>query len=239
MHHIPKAVIPNTITALNMLFGFTAVIYALEGRLDSAVWMVYLATFLDMLDGKIARLLRATTKFGVEFDSFSDLVTFGAAPSVLLYQAFFRDWGMAGVTLSFMPLLFSGLRLARFNIETTHIVKKQRMKGVATPISALFLVGFVSFAERYLGGHSANIEAAALLTCTIAFLMVSNISFAGNGVTRQLSSSWKLIPFFMSILTVALFGTSMLFIWACFYIVHGLSQWAFEELTERVDIRPA
>lgn len=224
----PRAVIPNTITALNMFFGYFAIAYAFAGKYESAVWVIYLATYLDLLDGRLARSLHASTKFGIEMDSFADLVTFGVAPSILMYRVYFHEWEFVGIAISFLPALFSAFRLARFNVEWGR-TEKSYMKGVPTPASALFLVGFVAFAESIWGEYRYP-GVAMFLVISISLLMVSNLKFDSNSVSRSRSSSWKLIPFFLSIISVIAYGAGALFVWASLYVLIGLTRWVIAHL---------
>lgn len=223
-----KYLVPNTVTALNMFFGFIAISYALENNFNAAAWVIFLATLLDVLDGRLARTLNASSKFGVEMDSFSDLVSFGVAPAVLIYQAFFNDAGYAGLVVAFLPALFAAFRLARFNVEWGRTEKKY-MKGVPTPVCAWTVAGFVVFAD-VLWGNQASPVAAGVVCISIALLMVSNFKFDSNSISspRHWQESWKLIPFGLSLLTIAVYGTPMLFVWACFYIGVGLGRWLLE-----------
>jgi CDP-diacylglycerol--serine O-phosphatidyltransferase len=234
-HHLRKTkyLVPNSITALNMFFGFIAISYALEGLFSTAAWVIFLATLLDILDGRLARTLNASSKFGVEMDSFSDLVSFGVAPAVLIYQAFFTQAGYPGLVVAFLPALFAAFRLARFNVEWGR-VEKTSIKGVPTPVCAWTLAGFVVFAD-VVWGQQASPTAAGAVCISIAFLMVSSIKFEGNAIAnpRDWQESWKLIPFGLSLLTVALYGPPVLFLWACLYIGVGLTRWAMQHRPRR------
>jgi CDP-diacylglycerol--serine O-phosphatidyltransferase len=228
-----RAIIPNFITAMNMFFGFVAILYAIEGQYESSVWFIYLATFLDLLDGRLARALNAGTKFGIEFDSFSDLVTFGVAPSVLVYLTFFDGWKPWGLAIAFLPMVFAAMRLGRFNVEWGR-TDKRYMKGVATPMSAMFLIGYVAFSSEVWGDYAYR-GLSALLVIAISILMVSTIRYESNSVSslRNPAESWKIIPFALSILSVIAFGAPAIFIWSAFYVMLGLSRWAFEHRPRR------
>ena len=101
----PRAWIPSAVTAANICCGFFAMLLASNNRFDAAVYVLLLAIFLDMFDGRLARMLKATSDFGKELDSFSDAVSFGLAPSFLVYQALLQKLGIGGVMASLVFLL--------------------------------------------------------------------------------------------------------------------------------------
>ena len=219
---VPKSTFPNLITLLNLFMGFWAVTEAFRGEIIGAVWTVYFATFLDLVDGRLAKALGATSPFGAEFDSLADVMAFGVAPAVILYNAYFADWEFYGVLLGFMPLGFSAMRLARFNVAG----KAKYFQGIPTPISAQLLVGFVGFAYTIWDSYEYPVM-ASVLAVIVSFLMVSKIPFDSNVIDnpRSFAQTWKLIPFFLSILSVALFGIIAIFPWAAIYVVIGLLRW--------------
>lgn len=179
-----KRHIPNFITLLNLLCGSLAVIFALKGELTISIYLVLCASIFDFLDGFSARLLKAYSQIGKELDSLADLVSFGLAPSLLLYYQYsnliiLKD-GATSFTwqlLSFLPLivvLASGYRLAKFNIDTR---QSFNFIGLPTPASALFILSFIDFSQHStlltpLFNHLAFIP---LLSLTLSFLLVSEI----------------------------------------------------------------
>lgn len=134
---------PNALSAANIACGFGAMVAAAEGRLDASVHLLLVAIFLDTFDGAVARWLRATSRFGQEMDSFSDALSFGAAPAFLLFYAFLRPLGKWGLAVSLVYLLAAILRLARFNLTTDAHVKDSRTMGVPTPVAASYVMAAV------------------------------------------------------------------------------------------------
>jgi len=174
-----NSLIPNMLTTLALCAGLTSVKYALEGRWEPAVIAILAAGVLDGLDGRMARLLKGSSKFGAELDSLSDFVSFGVAPALVLYL-WTLDNGLGGIGW-IIALIFTvscGLRLARFNSMLDEDVPEWEGKyftGIAAPagaaISLLFMViSFYSDAEIF---QSAILNAAWLLF--MAFLMASRI----------------------------------------------------------------
>ena len=111
-------IVPNIVTTGNMFCGFYSMIASIHGDYISAAWAILAAAVFDMLDGRIARLAKATSQFGVEYDSLSDLVSFGVAPAILLYQWTLQPFERLGWLAAFLYLACGALRLARFNVMT-------------------------------------------------------------------------------------------------------------------------
>jgi CDP-diacylglycerol--serine O-phosphatidyltransferase len=142
---------------------------AAEGRFNLAVYVLVVAILLDALDGRLARLLNATSEFGKEFDSFSDALSFGAAPAFLIQQAMLEPLGMVGYAAASIYLLAVVLRLARFNLTSDTHAKARRTTGMPCPIGAGYLMAAVLMRGRF-----EPIWAVALLL-VMALLLVSRI----------------------------------------------------------------
>lgn len=143
-----KSVIPNLFTTLNIFCGFLALISIFEDKIITACWLISLAAVFDVLDGQFARLTKTSSSFGIEFDSLADVVSFGAVPSILLYQTYLHNLGILGIIISFFPLLFGGIRLARFNVLFGG-KEKTKFIGLPIPYSALNSASFVIFNYHY------------------------------------------------------------------------------------------
>jgi CDP-diacylglycerol--serine O-phosphatidyltransferase len=114
-----RQLIPSLVTVLALCAGLTSMRLGIEGRYGTAVVMILLAAFLDGIDGRVARLLRGTTRFGAELDSLADFVNFGVAPALLVYVALLQGTGPAGWLAAMILAICCGLRLARFNVTST------------------------------------------------------------------------------------------------------------------------
>lgn len=166
--------VPNAVTVGNMFCGFLAIMYASSDRLEKAVIAILIAILLDGLDGRVARRLNATSKFGVEFDSFSDVVSFGIAPAVMMYHwAFQKSADEVGVVVTFLYALCAASRLARFNISSENL---KSFSGLPTPGAAAFIVAVIYTSPFSHDGY-ALIPVATAATLSIAYLMVSTIEF--------------------------------------------------------------
>ncbi len=175
---------PNLFTAANLLAGFYSIVFSVRGNFFEAAIAIALAVVFDNLDGKIARMTGATSRFGFEYDSLSDLVSFGAAPAILFYGYFYSFTGDIGMVVSAIYLLAGSLRLAKFNVTN----QSDRYFGLPIPAGALVVVSMILLAGR-LDLSSYKITALMLLFIT-SYLMISNIryeSFKHITMTKRLS----------------------------------------------------
>ncbi len=168
--------VPNFVTTANMFCGFYSIVASIKGDYISAAWAVMAAAVFDMLDGRVARLAKATSQFGVEYDSLSDLVSFGMAPAVLLYQWALAPFGRLGWLAAFLFMACGALRLARFNVNTG-ILPKGYFQGLPIPMAAGMIATFIIFSQAL--GLAVEREQIAVVTLTLglASLMVSTIRF--------------------------------------------------------------
>jgi CDP-diacylglycerol--serine O-phosphatidyltransferase len=166
--------VPNAVTVGNMFCGFLAIMYASSGRFEKAVVAILIAILLDGLDGRVARRLNATSKFGIEFDSFSDVVSFGLAPAVLMYHWAFQSLADEfGVVVTFFYALCAASRLARFNISAENL---KSFTGLPTPGAAVFVVSVV-FADPYAQQSYLIVGVGTAVMLAIGYLMVSTVEF--------------------------------------------------------------
>jgi len=166
--------VPNAVTVGNMFCGFLAIMYASTGRLEKAVVAVLIAILLDGLDGRVARRLNATSKFGIEFDSFSDVVSFGIAPAVMMYHwAFHALADEFGVAVTFFYALCAASRLARFNISAENL---KSFTGLPTPGAAVFVVSVINTAPYEQTSFLMRVVGTVVMIAT-GYLMVSTIEF--------------------------------------------------------------
>ncbi len=176
-----KKQIPNFLTLLNLASGFIAIIMIMKGHLVPAVWFIAASLLFDFCDGLAARLLNAYSEIGVQLDSLADMVSFGVAPGLMMYSLILSAGGADNIAeyLQYIPVLipaFSGLRLAKFNIDRA---QSDHFRGLPTPGTAFFIISLV-FAGEY--GSSQLIEGLldsrfvlSFLTLLFAVLMVTDI----------------------------------------------------------------
>ncbi len=158
-----------------MFCGFAGVVSAIKSDFLNAAWMILIAMIFDLMDGRIARLTRTTSKFGVEYDSLSDLISFGLAPAIISYLWVLTQYGRIGWLVAFFYLACAALRLARFNIMTD-VVPKNYFQGLPSPFAAASLMTFIIFInETKMQLPSSKIVFGLLLF--IGSLMISTIRF--------------------------------------------------------------
>jgi CDP-diacylglycerol--serine O-phosphatidyltransferase len=143
----PKHLVPNFFTLSNIVFGFLSMLASSQGQYERAVVMLFFAAICDLLDGKLARMLDASTKFGMELDSLSDAISFGLAPGMLVYQAVLKEhYGWLGLVLTLAYVLTAVVRLARYNVDTGTL-GNVTFQGLPTPIAAGYIMSFVLVRE--------------------------------------------------------------------------------------------
>jgi len=171
--------IPNAFTAGNIVVGFMAMLSAADGRFDHAVYLLVIAVFMDLFDGRLARWLGATSKFGQEMDSFSDALSFVAAPAFLVHLAVLAPLGSVGMLVSWLYLLCGVFRLARFNLTSDVHAKARRTVGAPTPIGAGYVMALVLMRDQITP------EIGAFVVLCMGLLMVSRIrlpEISGRGI---------------------------------------------------------
>nr|WP_210325909.1 CDP-diacylglycerol--serine O-phosphatidyltransferase [Oricola nitratireducens] len=174
-----RVVLPNIITVLAICAGMTGVRLAYELRFDDAVYMVLLAAFLDGVDGRVARLVKGTSKFGAQMDSLADIVNFGVAPALVLYAFVLDQASSLGWIAALLYAIACGLRLARFNVMLENKDRPQwqgaYFTGVPAPAGAFLVLlpvylGFLGIAPDF---YYATV--VSFYTVAVAFLLVSNL----------------------------------------------------------------
>ena len=168
--------LPSFFTLGNIFCGFFSIISAIDGHSTRAAYLIILAGFFDVFDGKIARATNSTSRFGVEFDSLADLVSFGVAPGVLVYLWMLKPLGRVGWLAAFLFLVCGALRLARFNVQVD-IISSDHFNGLPIPFGAWMLASTVIFYEHWFGRRQNGFVLIAILVYVVAVLMVSNIKY--------------------------------------------------------------
>ena len=170
-----KNFLPGIFTALNIFCGFLAIIKISEGKFITGCWLIVLAGIFDTLDGRLARLIKSASNFGVEFDSLADVISFGLAPSILLYYIYFKNFNELGLIVSFSPLIVGAVRLARFNIQLSGF-EKTNFSGLPIPIAAMSIVSFVIF-NYYFWNEIHLTRVLIPQIVVICLLMISTIEY--------------------------------------------------------------
>ena len=194
--------LPNLFTTAGLFAGFFAIVSAMNNNFMDAAIAIFIAMVMDGLDGRVARITNTQSDFGAEYDSLTDMVAFGLAPSLVLYEWALADLGKAGWLAAFIYVAGAALRLARFNtqVETSD---KRYFQGLPSPAAAALLAGLVWVSVDY--GVTSGDEMTTLLrnfafilTMLAALLMVSNIRYHSF---KELNLHGK-VPFFTVLLIV-------------------------------------
>ncbi len=234
---VSRTIVPSFFTVGNMFCGFFSVIAAFNQNYEMAAWMIFAAAFLDAMDGKVARFTNSASKFGVEYDSLADVISFGFAPSFLIFSIYFQEMGTVGILISFLPLLFGSIRLARFNSQLKGF-SKDYFKGLPIPIAALAINSFIIFSLYLFDSAVEYPRILLLLVFVVSILMVSNVryevlpefSFKGSKLKKIL-----IVLVFLGALVVLYAPQVLIFPLIILYILSGLIRWIYSILaTEEV-----
>ncbi len=194
-------ILPNLFTTAALFAGFYAIVQAMNQRFEVAAVAIFIAMVLDGLDGRIARLTHTQSEFGAEYDSLSDMVSFGAAPALVMYEWALQGLGKLGWIAAFIYCAGAALRLARFNTNIA-VVDKRYFQGLPSPAAAALIAGLVWVAiDNELSGAELRWYACAL-TIFAGVSMVSNVLFwSGKDINLR-----KSVPFIVVIALVLAFA---------------------------------
>ena len=173
--------LPNMVTTAGLFAGFYSIVAAMNGRFEAAAIAIFIAMVMDGLDGRVARLTNTQSDFGVQYDSLSDMVCFGLAPALVMYEWSLRymvsvGWAKLGWLAAFIYTASAALRLARFNAQVA-TAEKNYFRGLPSPSAAGVLAGLV-WAATDLGLEGETlVYLAFVLTISMGLLMVSNIRY--------------------------------------------------------------
>jgi len=215
-------ILPNLFTTGNLFCGFWAIISVFHEKFEYAAYAILLASVFDVLDGKVARLSGATSKFGVQYDSLADLVSFGIAPALLTFSWALRPYGKFGWLAAFLFVVCGALRLARFNVQSASGEVKY-FKGLPIPAAALMIaLTILLYLELIETGWVKDIAVLAMIYI-LAFLMVSNIryfSFKELDLAKRKPFS-IFIFIILSMIVIIMQPVIVLFIFALAYVFSG------------------
>jgi len=189
--------LPNLFTTLNLFAGYYAIVQGMNHEFERAAIAIFVAMVLDSLDGRVARLTRTQSAFGAEYDSLTDMVSFGAAPALVMYEWALRDLGRLGWISAFVYCAGAALRLARFNIQLS-VADKRWFTGLPSPAAAALVAGMVWVFNDYdVAGMDVKWLAAAV-TLYAGMTMVSNVRFwSGKAINLR-----RAVPFSVVLLIV-------------------------------------
>ena len=220
-----------------MFAGFYAIVQAMNGYFGRAAVAIFVAMVFDGLDGRVARLTRTQSPFGAEYDSLSDMVSFGAAPGLVIYEWALKGMGKMGWVAAFVYCACAALRLARFNTNI-EVVDKRFFQGLPSPAAAGLIAGFV-WTMHVFEVDSDNIEWVAWVLAMFAGLtMVSNVKFySGKDINLRKSVPFSAVVAIV-LVVVAIFQVvdnlpELLFILFVIYAASGYVMWAVRRLRKK------
>lgn len=192
--------LPNLMTTAALFAGFYAVIAGIQGQFEQGAIAIFIAMVLDGLDGRIARMTNSCSAFGAEYDSLADMISFGLAPAILVFQWALMDFGKLGWLIAFIYTVAAALRLARFNTQVG-IADKRYFQGLPSPAAAALLAGLVWVVESNQLELTITPVVALILTLFAGVMMVSNTRFSSF---KELNLKDK-VPFVTLLVVVLVF----------------------------------
>mgnify|MGYP001435641631 CR=1 FL=1 len=232
--------LPNLVTAGGIFAGFYAIIASTDGHFARAAWFILLAGIFDGLDGKVARLTGTTSRFGGGLDSLADVISFGVAPGVLMYNWALRPFGKLGWLAAFLFVICGALRLARFNVQVS-TVESKRFVGLPIPAAAGIVATCVLLFYELGGTGTIKMVSVVVLVFALAFLMVSNISY----FSLKDPELFKRQPFIMLVVAIMLLivivakPEVMLFVIGMIYMISGPFEYLYGRRKRKAEQEPA
>jgi CDP-diacylglycerol---serine O-phosphatidyltransferase len=233
--------LPNLLTTGTLFAGFYAIVAAIDGNFSRAGIAVFVAMIFDGLDGRVARWTNTQSDFGKEYDSLSDMVAFGLAPALVVYQwgvvriaEYGRLWGRLGWLAAFFYTVAAGMRLARFNARAA-VADKKFFEGLPSPSAAATVAGFVWLASEFELSGLLALVLAFVVTILIGALMVSRFSYwSGKEFDLRARLPWAylaLVP--LAYMVVSLSPAEMLFALFGLYAASAPVQWTWRRFRRR------
>lgn len=251
-------ILPNLLTTGNLFFGFFSIIKSMQGDFVWASAAILIASIFDILDGRVARMTRGSSEFGVQYDSLCDLISFGLAPAFIMFQYSLHSLGKFGWSLCFIFLACGALRLARFNVQSSIGKANDDFTGLPIPMAAGVVACFVSLVSGDLHpdelGALTWVQTAyewinspllhrwffSIMAPLLAFLMVSNVRYRSHKTIKLGSiKPFRLLAILVIILGVAAYKPALAgFIFFFGFSLSGLLEWVmgWKKATDEDDI---
>ena len=233
-------ILPNLFTLAALFGGFYAIVMAMNGRYEQSCYGVFCAMVLDSLDGRVARMTNTQSAFGAEMDSLSDMVSFGAAPALIVYEWALKGLGKAGWCVAFLYCACAALRLARFNTNLA-VVDKRYFQGLPSPAAAALVTGFIWVVVDRIGGTSDVNGDAVLSWAAAAFAFYAGLTMVVNVPFYSFKdlSLKRSVPFIVIVLIAVAFGAiglypaAVVFAIFCAYGISGYVVYAYKRAKGR------
>ena len=232
-------IIPSLFTCGNMSFGILSIFSSIDGHFIPAAWFLIGALACDIIDGRIARMTKTTSGFGMQLDSLSDLVSFGVAPALMMYMLVLNTMGKIGVAIAVLFVLCSALRLARFNVLAQGGEVKKHFTGLPTPASAGVLISFV-LSYQLLGPEGITLSSKTIpaliplmptffrimpiIIVVLSFLMVSNVPYLSfkNFKLTKVRTIELFALLIVLIILIVVYPQNIIFLIFTVYAISGL-----------------
>jgi CDP-diacylglycerol--serine O-phosphatidyltransferase len=214
-------ILPNLFTTAALFAGFFAIVQAMNLNFDLAAIGIFVAMVLDGLDGRVARLTKTQSAFGAEFDSLADVISFGAAPALVVYEWALRDMGKLGWGAAFIYCACAALRLARFN-TMLEVADKRWFQGLPSPSAAALVAGFVFVMDDYGVDPQTVRWWAFAVTLFAGLTMVSNLKY-WSFKTINLRRSYPFVAIFLIVAFFALLSYQPATVLFAMFVAYALS----------------
>jgi len=226
--------LPNLLTSASLFSGFYAIIAAIKGNYQAAAVAILIAGILDGLDGRVARWTHTTSRFGMEYDSLSDLVAFGVAPGILAFMWGLQDYGRLGWLAAFLYVATTALRLARFNTlsQSNNSSARDYFLGLPCPSAAAVLATSVLLCQYFGIFGQVRHVAVLIMVYGLSFLMVSNVRYYSFKEVRWLQQHpfSGMVGLILAIMVVAMEPKVTLFVLIVTYVITGPVLMSFKAL---------
>jgi CDP-diacylglycerol--serine O-phosphatidyltransferase len=230
--------LPSLFTAGNLALGILSVIYSIHNHYTAASWAIFAAMTMDILDGRVARWTKTTSMFGIEFDSLADLVSFGLAPALLMYQSVLHNMGRPGIAITMFFIIAGAIRLARFNTKANQGEGASEFVGLPIPAAAGILASFSLSYQLFVDASEVTAKTIPLIMTRMPFffkalpigmilislLMVSTVPYVGFKKFKfNRPKSLQLLVFMIiSILLIVTYPQNTIFLIFLVYLLSGL-----------------
>ena len=221
--------LPNLFTTAALFAGFYAIVQAMNQRFEQAAVAIFIAMVLDGLDGRVARLTRTQSAFGAEYDSLSDMVCFGAAPALVMYEWALKSLGRLGWIAAFVYCAAAALRLARFNTNI-EVVDKRYFQGLPSPAAASLCAGLIWVIDDFkIERAEIIIGIACALTLFAGITMVSNVPFYSfkDINFRKSVPFWAILLAVLVLVVISSNPPMILFLMFVAYAMSGYVLWVW------------
>lgn len=234
--------LPNAFTTANLFAGFYAIVQGMNGQFEVAAIAIFAAMVLDAMDGRVARMTNTQSSFGEQYDSMSDIVSFGVAPALVMYEYLLQDIGRWGWIAAFIYVAGAAIRLARFNTNIA-VVDSRFFQGLPSPSAAALVAGFVWLSvDNKIPNYEFQAWIAFAITTYTGITMVSNAPFfSGKSMTleKKLSPATIMLAVVLVFAVVSADPPIVLF---GLFVIYGLSGWGiwyvrWRKIRQRYDSR--